>query len=42
MMITKADEWSPFDVVLARKILHKRGINISEKELAVIDGGSMS
>jgi hypothetical protein len=35
-VITKADEWSAFDVVLSRKILAKRGININEKELAEI------
>jgi hypothetical protein len=33
-VVTKADEWSTFDVVLARKILNERGIKINEKELA--------
>jgi hypothetical protein len=32
-VVTKADEWSPFDVVLSRKILDQRGIKISEKDL---------
>jgi hypothetical protein len=36
-VITKADEWSPFDVVLSRKLLAERGIKINEKELAEID-----
>jgi len=33
-IITKADEWSVFDVVLAQKILGDRGIRINEKQLA--------
>jgi len=32
-VITKADEWSVFDVVLARKILSERGVQINEKQL---------
>jgi len=32
-VITKADEWSVFDVVLARKILTERGITINERQL---------
>lgn len=35
-VITKADEWSAFDVVLARKILAERGINISDAEVSHI------
>ena len=35
-VLTKADEWSTFDVVLARKILIKRGKNISEADIAAI------
>ncbi len=36
-VVTKADEWSPFDVVLARKLLAERGVIIDDKELAVIE-----
>lgn len=36
-VVTKADEWSPFDVVLARKILAERGINISDSEIQHIN-----
>jgi hypothetical protein len=36
-VVTKADEWSPFDVVLSRKLLADRGIKINEKELAEIE-----
>jgi len=36
-VINKADEWSPFDVVLSRKILAQKGIVISDKELAEIN-----
>lgn len=32
-VITKADEWSVFDVVLARKILIERGITLNEQQL---------
>jgi hypothetical protein len=32
-LIAKADEWSPFDVFHARKILAERGVVISDKEL---------
>ena len=37
-VVTKADEWGPFDIVLSRKLLAERGITIDEKELAVIEG----
>jgi hypothetical protein len=36
-VVTKADEWSTFDVVLARKILTDRGKNISDADLAKIN-----
>lgn len=36
-VITKADEWSAFDIVLARKILTDRGINISEEQINTIN-----
>jgi hypothetical protein len=36
-VVTKADEWSPFDVVLARKLLGERGIKITEKDVANIE-----
>jgi len=36
-VIAKADEWSPFDVVLARKILEKRGKNISDETISTIN-----
>jgi len=35
-VLTKADEWSTFDVVLARKILTERGKNISDADLTAI------
>jgi hypothetical protein len=35
-VIIKADEWSVFDVVLARKILAERGINMSDTEISRI------
>jgi|SRR6185312_9423 len=35
-VVTKADEWSSFDVVLARKLLADRGKNISDEEIAII------
>ncbi|MGZ3751903.1 MAG: hypothetical protein ACXVB0_19340 [Mucilaginibacter sp.] len=35
-VITKADEWSAFDNVLARKILGERGIHISDREIEEI------
>ncbi|GAA3972239.1 hypothetical protein [Mucilaginibacter dorajii] len=33
-VLAKADEWSPFDYQLARKILTERGVTINEKMLA--------
>lgn len=33
-ILAKADEWSPFDYQLARKILTDRGVMVSEEELA--------
>ena len=36
-VITKADEWSAFDVVLARKLLAERGKNVSDKEIETIN-----
>ncbi|HTD42156.1 MAG TPA: hypothetical protein VK671_16115 [Mucilaginibacter sp.] len=36
-VLIKADEWSTFDVVLARKILAERGKNISDVDMAVIN-----
>jgi len=35
-VITKADEWSAFDVVLAKKILGDRGKPVSEQEIEAI------
>ncbi len=35
-VVTKADEWSPFDVVLARKILADRGKAISDEAIEKI------
>jgi hypothetical protein len=35
-VITKADEWSPFDVVLARKLLADRGKNLTDETIAGI------
>lgn len=35
-VITKADEWSPFDFVLARKLLNDRGVVINEETLSTI------
>lgn len=35
-VITKADEWSAFDVVLARKLLAERGKEISEQKIEAI------
>ncbi len=35
-VVTKADEWSAYDNVLARKILTERGKNISDKDISVI------
>ncbi len=35
-VITKADEWSPFDVVLARKLLAERGKNLTDEAIAGI------
>lgn len=35
-VVTKADEWSTFDVVLARKMLDERGKNLSDEEIAMI------
>ncbi|BAU55462.1 hypothetical protein [Mucilaginibacter gotjawali] len=37
-VVTKADEWSAFDVVLARKLLAERGKEISEQKIATIQG----
>jgi len=36
-VVTKADEWSAFDVVLARKLLVERGKNVSDKEIETIN-----
>jgi len=36
-VVTKADEWSAFDVVLARKLLTERGKDISEAAISVIN-----
>ncbi|HEY9002529.1 MAG TPA: hypothetical protein VIM89_14325 [Mucilaginibacter sp.] len=36
-VLTKADEWSTFDVVLARKILTERGKNISDADITSIN-----
>jgi hypothetical protein len=36
-VVTKADEWSTFDVVLARKILAERGKTITDKDIAEIE-----
>jgi hypothetical protein len=36
-VIIKADEWSPFDFVLARKILAERGKNMSDEDIAAIN-----
>jgi hypothetical protein len=36
-VVTKADEWSAFDNVLALKLLAERGISISDKEIAEIN-----
>ncbi|HVS90505.1 MAG TPA: hypothetical protein VHE59_00635 [Mucilaginibacter sp.] len=36
-ILIKADEWSPFDVGLARKILADRGKTISDKDIADIN-----
>lgn len=36
-VVTKADEWSTFDVVLARKILAERGKNISDEAIVEIE-----
>jgi hypothetical protein len=35
-VVTKADEWSAFDVVLARKLLAERGKSISDEEISKI------
>ncbi|MDR3696405.1 hypothetical protein [Mucilaginibacter sp.] len=35
-VITKADEWSAFDVVLARKLLGERGKSISDEAIAIL------
>jgi hypothetical protein len=37
-VITKADEWSPFDFVLARKILADRSKPVSDEAIATING----
>jgi hypothetical protein len=36
-VVTKADEWSAFDNVLALKLLAERGISIGDKEIAEIN-----
>ncbi|HEY2580550.1 MAG TPA: hypothetical protein VGI43_02010 [Mucilaginibacter sp.] len=36
-VITKADEWSPFDFVLARKILANRGKPVGDEAIATIN-----
>jgi len=36
-VITKADEWNPFDIVLARKILAERGKNLTDEAIAGIN-----
>jgi hypothetical protein len=36
-VITKADEWSTFDLVLARKLLAERGKSISDEAIAEIE-----
>jgi len=36
-VVTKADEWSAFDVVLARKILAERELSVDDKKLADIE-----
>ncbi len=35
-VIAKADEWNPFDIVLARKLLAERGKNITDEQIAII------
>jgi len=35
-VLNKADEWSSFDVVLARKLLTERGLTLSDEDLATI------
>jgi hypothetical protein len=35
-VVTKADEWSAFDVVLARKLLAEKGKEISDQKIAAI------
>ena len=35
-VVTKADEWSAFDVVLARKLLTERGKEVSDQKIAAI------
>jgi hypothetical protein len=36
-VVTKADEWSAFDVVLARKILAEKGKNLTDEAIAAIN-----
>jgi hypothetical protein len=36
-VITKADEWSPFDVVLARKLLAEKGKNLTDEAISAIN-----
>jgi len=36
-VLTKADEWSTFDVVLARKLLTERGRNITDSDIKSIN-----
>jgi len=33
-VVTKYDEWNAFDVILARKLLHERGVTIDEENIA--------
>jgi hypothetical protein len=35
-VITKADEWSPFDFLLARKILAEKGKNLTDEDIAAL------
>ena len=36
-VVTKADEWSAFDVVLARKLLSERGKSISDEAISILN-----
>ena len=35
-VVAKFDEWSAFDVILARKLLNERGVKIDEEELKAV------